>query len=259
MLKDLRREAAEGVSAGERAAAQLGHAAQAMELEIVPTHLEGERALVGHVLGMHLYLPASHLHGPREAPALLYLFADALAVRPTDDAPMSTVPLFGLHMVLPPVAVARWAYKAGRIEHANLDLVREGQRFADSLGEWTVDDFAEADPKLDVHRAKALPGPIRVYEHLGRAHLLIPASEGRPVHLKSALPVSSNAFVELWQLFTLVTWPHGLSTEAPSDPHADPPTEPSAERADGDAADRERADRERADGGGAGMRAAGPE
>jgi hypothetical protein len=217
VLDDLRRGAAVGTKAGERAAAQLGHAAEAMALEIVPTRLRGDRALVGHVLGLHLALPASHLHGPREAPALLYLFADALAIRPTDDAPMSTIPLLGLHMVLPPVAVARWVYKAGRTEHANLDLVKDAQRFADTLAQWTVDDFAEADPKLDVHRAGDLTGPLRVYEHLGYAHLSVPVLGVRPIHLKSALPASSNAFVKLWQLFTLATWPKGLSTQAPAD------------------------------------------
>jgi hypothetical protein len=225
VIGDLRRGAALGATAGAHAAAQLGHAAEAVTLEIVPTGLSGERALVGHVLGMHLELPANHLHGPREAPALLYLFADALAVRPTDDAPMSTVPVFGLHMVLPPLAVARWVYKAGRIEHANLDLVKDAQRFADSLAQWTVDDFAAADPKLGVHRTKDLPAPIHVYEHDGFANVSVPTSGGRPVHLKSALPVATDAFVGLWQLFTLVSWPQGLSTEVPAaEPAGEPPS-----------------------------------
>ncbi len=219
VLGGLRRGAAVGASAGGRVATQLGHAAEAMALEIVPTELGGERALVGHVLGMRLAVPASHLHGPREAPSLLYLFADALAIRPTDDAPMSTVPLFGLHMVLPPVAVARWVYKAGRIEHANLDLVKDAQRFADSLAQWTVDDFAEADPKLDVHRTGDLAGPVHVYEHMGFANVSVPGHDGRPVHLKSALPVPTDAFIKLWKLFTLVAWPLGLSTEVPSQEH----------------------------------------
>lgn len=64
--------------------------------------------MVGHVLGLHLLFHAQGIHGPREAPALVYLLADAMAVWPTGDAPMSTVPVFGLHLVLPPVAVARW-------------------------------------------------------------------------------------------------------------------------------------------------------
>jgi hypothetical protein len=223
MVGDLRQGAAAGASAGGRAAVELGHAAQATALEVSVTGLDGERALVGHVLGMHLDLPASHLHGPRQAPALLYLFADALAIRPTDDAPMSTVPLPGLHMVLPPVAVARWVYKAGRIEHANLDLVKDAQRFADSVAEWTVDDFARADPKLDVYRTADLLGSLHVYEHLKYAHLSVPVSGARPVHLKSALPVYSNAFAKLWQHFTLVTWPHGLSMQAAADAHGEPP------------------------------------
>ncbi|HTX62620.1 MAG TPA: hypothetical protein VMD28_03215 [Acidimicrobiales bacterium] len=222
VLDDLKREAAAGVAAGGRTAAQLGHAAQAMTLEIVPTGFDGERALKGHVLGMHLVVPASHLHGPREAPALIYLFADALAVRPTDDAPMSTIPLFGLHLVLPPVAVARWAYKAGRIEHANLDLVKDAQRFADSLAAWTVEDFADADQKLEVHRATELTGPIHVYEHMGFANVSVPSPGRRPVHLKSALPVSSDAFVKLWQLFALVSWPRGLSAEVTEEVRAEP-------------------------------------
>jgi hypothetical protein len=225
VVGNLRQGAAAGASAGGRAAAELGQAAQATALEIVATGLDGERALGGHVLGMHLDLPANHLHGPRQAPALLYLFADALAIRPTEDAPMSTIPLFGLHMVLPPVAVARWVYKAGRIEHANLDLVKDSQRFADSIAQWTVDDFAQADPKLDVHRTADLPGSLHLYEHLAYAHLSIPVSGARPVHLKSALPVSPNAFVKLRQLFTLVTWPHGLSMQAAADVHGESPGE----------------------------------
>ena len=225
VLDDLRRGAAAGTKAGERAASELGRATQAMALEVVPTGLRGDRALVGHVLGMHLLLPASHLHGPREAPALLYLFADALAIRPSDDAPMSTIPLFGLHMVLPPAAIAHWVYKAGRIEHANLDLVKDARRFADSLAQWTVDDFEGADPKLDVRRTGDLTQPLHVYEHLGYAHLWVPVPDGRPVHLKSALPASSNSFVNLWQLFTLVKWPRGLTTEVPAEDHTEVPAE----------------------------------
>jgi hypothetical protein len=219
MIADLRRDAAVGEEEAGRVASELGQAAEAMVLEVVRTRLTGERALVGHVLGMHLVIPASHLHGPREAPALIYLFADALAFRPTDDAPMSTVPIFGLHMVLPPLAVARWVYKAGRIEHANLDLVEDEQRFADSLADWTVDDLAEADPKLEVFRLADLPGNLHVYEHLGYANIWLPVADGRPAHLKSALPATSDAFVKLWQLFTLVHWPNGLSTDVAADVH----------------------------------------
>ncbi len=222
MLDDLRHGASGGAAAGAHAAATLGHAAEATRLEIATTGLHGPRSLVGHVLGMHLLLPASGIHGPRESPALVYLFADALAVRPTDDAPMSTVPAFGLHLVLPPLAVARWVYKAGRIEHANLDLVKDAQRFEESLATWTVDDFADADPKLEVYRASEMPGPLHVYQHLGFAYVWVPTPD-RPTRLKSALPVTSEAFVKLWGLFTLVSWSRGLSTEVPAHPHVDAP------------------------------------
>jgi hypothetical protein len=215
VLEGLRRDAAGGATLGARAAAEVGEATEAMALEIVPTGLVGERVLVGHALGMHLSVPASGFHGPRESPALVYLFADALAVRPTDDAPMSTVPVLGLHMVLPPLAIARWIYKAGRVEHANIDLVKDAQRFADSFAQWTVDDFAAADTKLQVHRASDLPGPLHVYEHLGFANVRVPVQGGGTDHLKSALPVTSDAFVRLWKLFALVNWPAGLSTEVP--------------------------------------------
>ncbi|MDA8309166.1 MAG: hypothetical protein M0Z46_00855 [Actinomycetota bacterium] len=249
MLGGLRRDAGVDAGVGERAADEVARATRAEALEVVPTRLEGSRALVGHVLGMHRSLPAGHLHGPREVPVLLYLFADGLAIRPTDDAPMSSVPVLGLHMLLPPLAVARWVYKAGRIEHANLDLMKDAQRFADSLATWTIDDFAAADEKLDVHRTTELSGPIHVYEHLGFAHVWVPphlapsdagagvaAAEGTAARagaaaaeesaskaaprLKSALPASSEAFVKLWQLFALVQWPEGLRTDVP---HA-PPT-----------------------------------
>lgn len=216
LTDELHRQVAAGKQGEEHAAVELGRATRAVALEIVPTGLVGPRVLVGHVLGMHLSLPAGHLHGPRQAPALLYLFADALAIRPTGDAPMSTVPMFGLHMVLPPVAVARWVYKAGRIEHANLDLVKDAERFASSVAEWTVDDFCEADPKLEVHRAAELTVPLHVYEHVGFAHVAVPVPGGRPVRLKSSLPVPSESFVKLWQLFALVSWPQGLSTETPT-------------------------------------------
>ncbi len=215
VLDGLRREAAAGAAAGARLGGELGHAAEAIALEIVPTPLHGSRALVGHVLGMHLTIHAGGLHGPREAPSLLYLFHDAVAIRPADDAPMSTVPVFGLHMLLPPLAIARWVYKASRVEHANLDLVEDVQRFSDSLAKWTVDEFSEADAKLEVHRVADIAGPLHVYEHLGFANISIPVVQGRPVHLKSALPVTSDAFVKLWQLFALVSWPNGFSTEVP--------------------------------------------
>jgi hypothetical protein len=256
LLGGLRHEAGIGASTSERAAQALVQATKAQALEIVPTRLEGSRVLVGHVLGMHQCLPAGHLHGPREVPVLLYLFADGLAIRPTDDAPMSSVPVLGLHMVLPPLAVARWVYKAGRIEHANLDLVKDAQRFAESLATWTIDDFAAADEKVAVHRTAELDGSIHVYEHLGFAHVQLAdrdvgsgarsvggadaGAQGdttsafsvdatrttKTILLKSALPASSEMFVKLWQLFALVQWPQGLRTDVPhassAAPH--PPT-----------------------------------
>jgi hypothetical protein len=228
MTQKLRRDVAAGTEKEQHAAVELGHAARAIALTIVPTGLDGARALVGHVLGMHLTLPAGHLHGPRQAPALVYLFADALAIRPTDDAPMSTVPMFGLHMVLPPAAVAHWVYKAGRIEHANLDLVKEEERFSSSIAQWTIDDFLEADPKLQMYRAAELTGALHVYEHVGFANLTVPVADGRPVRLRSSLPVSSESFVQLWQLFTLVHWPQGLSTRVPAGMDDRPPGPPTA-------------------------------
>jgi hypothetical protein len=204
-----------------QAAARLGHATGALHLELVGTGLQGERVLVGHVMGMHLLLHAEGLHGPREAPALVYLFADALAVRPTDDAPMSTVPLFGLHMVLPPLAMARWLYKAGRIEHANDDLIEDAQRFEASLAGWTVDEFALADEKLQVFRTADIGGPVHIYQHLAFARVWVPQSDGRPLRLKSAAPTTAEAFVKLEELFRTITWPHGLSTAPPSEPSED--------------------------------------
>jgi hypothetical protein len=219
LFQELTQRAAQGEAEGARAAAELGHAAEALHLEVVPTGLQGRRALVGHVLGMHLLFSAEGLHGPREAPAFVYLFSDALAVRPTGDAPMSTVPVFGLHMVLPPVAVARWLYKAGRIAHANIDLVKDLDKFEASLADWTVDDFAEADPKLEVYRAAEMDGPLHVYQHLGFARVAVPTPGGRLVRLKSGLPVTGDAVGRLQGLFGAVEWPNGLNTDAPPGGH----------------------------------------
>ena len=195
-------------------------------MEIVATGLEGERVLVGHLLGMHVVLPAGGLHGPRQTPTVVYLFADALAVRPSDDAPMSTIPMFGLHMVFPPLAVTRWLYKAGRIEHANLDLVEVADTFEAALPTWTVDDFSDMDPKVEVHRTGALHGPVHVYEHLGFAHLWVPVPDRPPLRLQSTLPVTSEAFAKLWELCNAVVWPQGITMEMPH--HADdvPPPPP---------------------------------
>jgi hypothetical protein len=139
---------------------------------------------------------------------------------------MSAIPLPGLHMLLPPVAVARWVYKAGRVEHANLDLVKDAQRFADSLAQWTVDDFAQADSELDVHRAADLPGPLRVYGHLTYARVSVPVDGPRPLRLRSDLPAPPGALEKLTDLFSLVTWPHGMSTQAPPDGPGDAAGEP---------------------------------
>jgi len=214
-LHKLGRQATAGAAAGARAASALGKAAEAMRLEAVGTGLHGDRVLVGHILGSHLVLPAGGLHGPRQTPAVVYLFADAVAVRPSDDAPMSTVPLFGLHMLFPPLAVTRWLYKAGRIEHADLDLAQVTQEFESSIGSWTVDDFADADPKLQVHSISSLEGPVHVYVRLGFAHLWLPAPGDRPVRLKSTLPAPAEAFTALWELCHLVNWPAGITMDAP--------------------------------------------
>lgn len=222
-LSGLRFRAARGGAEGVH---ELGQAAESLRLQVVPSGLEGDRVLLGHVLGMHLLLHAEGIHGPREAPALVYLFADALAVRPTDDAPMSTVPLFGLHMVLPPLAVARWLYKTGRIAHANVDLVKDARQFEDSVAEWTVDDFAEADPRLQVHRIADIADPVHVYEHLGFARLWVPVPGPHPVRLKSALPATSEAFARFEELFVTGHWPNGVSTEVPGGHAEEQPASP---------------------------------
>jgi hypothetical protein len=214
-LHKLERQATAGAAEGARTASALGKAAEAMRLEVISTGLRGDRVLVGHVLGTHLVMPAGGLHGPRQTPAVVYLFADALAVRPSDDAPMSTVPLFGLHMLFPPVAVTRWLYKAGRIEHANLDLVSVAREFEAAIVDWTVDDFADADPKLQVHRFDSVVGPVHVYDRLDFAHLWVPVSTGHPVHLKSTLPAPAEAFTALWEMFHAMNWPAGISMDAP--------------------------------------------
>jgi hypothetical protein len=218
ILGELRSGARWSGAAGSKAAGALGSAAEALHLEIVATGLPGPRALVGHVLGMRLLIPAEGVHGPRETAALLYLFRDALAIRPTDDAPMSAVPLFGLHAIIPQVAIARWVYKAGRTAHANMDLVKQEKDFEASLGDWTVDDFREADPKLEVFELGSLPSATHLYQNLGLVRLTVPLPGGHPVRLKSAIPESSSAFVRMWELFGKVDWPAGLTMERPSGP-----------------------------------------
>ncbi len=214
-LRGIEEHAKSGVAAGARAVSTLGDAAESLHLEVVATGLKGDRALAGHILGTHLVLAARGLHGPRETPAVVYLFADALAVRPSDDAPMSTVPVFGLHMVFPPLAVTRWLYKAGRIGHANVDLVEVTRKFEAAIGDWTVDDFAGTDPKLQVYRFDSFTGAVHVYQRLGFAHLSLPVPGGRPVRLKSTLPSSAEAFTNMWDLCNALHWPHGLTMEEP--------------------------------------------
>lgn len=204
-------------AAGSSATRSVAASADALRLEVVTTSLTGGRALAGHVLGMRLLLPAEGVHGPRETAALLYLFRDALAIRPTDDAPMSAVPLFGLHMVMPHVAIARYVYKAGRTAHANLDLAREERDFDASLPEWTVDDFREATPKLQVHPTATIPDPVRLYEHLGLVRLAVPVGGGPTVRLKSALPETADAYLRMWKLFDSVKWPQGITMEEPAE------------------------------------------
>lgn len=204
-----------GDAAGARAAGSAAHAAQELHVEVVETSFDGPRALVGHLLGMRLLIPASGIHGPREAPALLYLFRDALAIRPTDDAPLSAVPLYGLHIVLPHVAVARWVYRTGRIAHADLDLAREEQTVEADLRSWTVDDFRAADEKLQVWEAASLPAALHVYQHMGLVYLVVPVAAGAPVRLKSTLPESAAIFARVLELFSKLPWAQGVTTERP--------------------------------------------
>lgn len=214
----LRGHLAAGEAAGAHAASTLGQAAAAVHLDVAATGLTGRRALLGHVLGLHQELRAGGLHGPRQAPVVAYLFADGLAVRPTDDAPMSSVPLLGLHLVLPPLAVTRWLYKAGRVEHANVDLLKVARTFEAALPEWTLDDFAEADPKLEAYPAAALQGAAHVYEHLGFAHLSLSMPDADPLRLKSTLPVTPEAFARLWRLCSSAQFPGGIEMSPPPAP-----------------------------------------
>lgn len=206
-----------GRAAGARAIGSVGAATEALHLEVVKAPLAGERALRGHVLGMRLLIPAEGVHGPRETPALLYLFGDGLGIRPSDDAPMSAVPLYGLHIVMPHVAVARWVYKAGRTAHANVDLARQQSDFVASLASWTIDDFQEADDKLQVLKTTELAGPVHLYQHLGLVRLVLPRPNQPPLRLKSALPESAATYVRMWEVFRDVKWPAGLTMDKPSD------------------------------------------
>jgi hypothetical protein len=227
ILAELRSGAKQGGAAGKRAVDKVGGATEALHLEVVETRFEGARALAGHALGMRLLIPAEGVHGPRETAALLYLFRDAIAVRPTDDAPMSAIPLYGLHIVMPHVAVARWVYKAGRTAHANLGLEREQQEFQSSLADWTVDDFRQADDKVEVFEVSDLAGPVHVYQHLGLVRLELEVAGHRLLRMKSALPESAATFVRLWQLFAEVLDTSRLTMEIPTH-HDDEGSSPGA-------------------------------
>jgi hypothetical protein len=222
ILAELRSGTQQGSAVGAKAVGKLSEATEALRLEVVETKLEGERALVGHALGMRLLIPAEGIHGPRETAALLYLFGDAIAVRPTDDSPMSAVPLYGLHIVMPHVAVARWIYKTGRTAHANVDLAKEEQSVEGSLATWTVEDFRRADGKLQVFSVGELAGPVHLYQHLGLVRLAFAVSGGPVVRLKSALPEASGSYQRLWDLFGKVVGPSGLTIDPPAGEHDEP-------------------------------------
>lgn len=219
ILAELRSGSREAETAGSKAADIVGETTDALRLEVVDTKFQEPRALVGHALGMRLLIPAEGIHGPRETAALLYLFRDAIGIRPTDDSPMSAVPLYGLHIVMPHVAVARWLYKTGRTAHANIDLSRDEKEVEASLEKWTVDDFIQADPKLQALMVADLSGPVHLYQHLGLVHLAIEVS-GRPVvRLKSAFPESADSYRRLWDLFATVVAPAHLTIDPPREEH----------------------------------------
>jgi hypothetical protein len=215
-LGNLRREAAAAAGASARTAATLAQAAAAVHLEVTATGLAGDRVLLGHVVGLHQELRAGGLHGPRQVPAVVYVFADALAVRPSDDAPMSSVPLLGLHLLLPPLAVTHWLYKAGRTEHAEVDLVEVAAQLEAALPHWTADDLGEADPKVQVLQLAELDGPAYLYAELGFAHLVVPTPGGPPHRLRSTLPATPEAFARLWELCAAARWPGRLQMTAPA-------------------------------------------
>jgi hypothetical protein len=220
ILSELRSGAQKTSVASEKAAGVVGEATEALRLEVVETKLSGPRVLVGHALGMRLLIPAEGIHGPRETAALLYLFGDALAIRPTDDSPMSAVPLYGLHIVMPHVAVARWMYKAGRTAHANIDLAKEDEKKEEaSIATWTVDDFRRADGKLQVFMFDKLEGEVYLYQRLGLVRLALQLVGGPIVRLKSALPETSGSYQRLWDLFVKVLGPTRLTIDKPAGEH----------------------------------------
>jgi hypothetical protein len=155
---------------------------------------------------------------------VLELFAVSFALRASDVWPMSAVPLDGLHLVVPQVAVARWVYKAGRTAHANVDLAKEEQSVEASFAKWTVDDFRLADSKLRVFMTAELTGPVHLYQRLGLVRLAFAAPGGPLVRLKSALPEASGSYQRLWDLFAKVVGPARLTIDRPSGDHEDPHT-----------------------------------
>lgn len=224
ILAELRSRSRQAGVVGAEAVNTVGEATEALRLEVVETKLEGPRVLVGHTLGMRLLIPAEGIHGPREAASLLYLFHDSIVIRPTDDAPMSAIPLYGLHIVMPQVAIARWAYKAGRTAHANIDLEKDEREVEASLVDWTVDDFRKADDKLQVFMLAEIPGFVHLYQHLGLVRLAFEAPGGRLVRMKSALPESSTAYRRLWDLFVEAFSPAKLTMDPPTVEHEERPS-----------------------------------
>ena len=216
ILAELRTGGQRAQAAGAKAAGEVGRAAEPLGLEVVATTLDGPRALVGHVMGLRLLLPAEGVHGPRETAALLYLFRDAIALRPTDDAPMSALPLVRLHIVLPQMAVAHWIYKAGRVAHANLDLQRTDRAVETDLSAWTVDDFRAADDKLQVVPLDQLTGPVHLYQRFGFVRLAVAASARAPVRMKSALPESTGPYQRMWAVFATVLGVGRLTADPPA-------------------------------------------
>lgn len=219
ILAELRSRSQEAGVVSAKAASKVGEATEALRLEVVETKLEGPRVLIGHALGMRLLIPAEGIHGPRETASLLYMFRDSIAIRPTDDAPMSAVPLYGLHIVMPHVAIARWAYKAGRTAHANVDLEKDEKEVEASLSAWTVDDFRQADDKLQVFMLAEIAGPVHLYQHLGLVRLAFEVPEKRLVRMKSALPETSAAFRRLWDVFGKELSSDKLTMDPPADEH----------------------------------------
>ncbi|MGH9028726.1 MAG: hypothetical protein ACRDV4_03835 [Acidimicrobiales bacterium] len=132
---------------------------------------------------------------------------------------MSAVPLYGLHIVMPHVAVARWMYKTGRTAHANIDLEKEEHGVEASLSEWTVDDFRQADEKLQVFPVSQLQRQVHLYHELGLVRIAFQPSSGPLVRLKSALPEPQGAYQRLWDVFEKVVGAAGVTVDKPPGAH----------------------------------------